>query len=303
MNFSGQTSTAVVHGTSTILGQTPYTYPCTVTNGVCTNADVNYAARGSGELVSETGANNVTNYYWHYIIGDPAAGFAEEVYIQANGQGSTFDTATGLCSPTSMCSASFGVAGPAAVNVLAPNSTTNTGDGTANPNRVLVRMVLGGTWDAGTSTWTCDTSFCSEFIKGAYADKPKITQGINDPDFSSSFILDLSGIALSNNSTDLTLTDKNTAPTGASLTNVQSVIDTTTGSIISSFDMAHDSQTTFVTGGKYTYTPRTGGFNSPLGSNSSYVYVDGGYDPRTIDYAPYLDETVDNPWSYPTAKP
>ena len=284
MNFSGVTSTSIVQGSGTVLtGQTPFTpFPA---NGAV-----------AGEIVVDP-TNGLK--YWHYLMGDPASGFAEEVYIQAGG--GNFQTATNTCQQNTICSASGGSAAiPTNVNFLGSDSALN-GTATGNPNRVAVRMVLGGTWDPGTSTWTCDTSFCSEFIKSAYADKPKITQEINDPDFTSAFILDLSGIALTNNSTDLTLTDKNTAPTGSSLTNVQSVIDTTTGNTIASFDMAHDGQNTFVTGGKYTYTP--GGPVNTLGANGTYVYVDGGYDPKTIDYTPFLDETVSNPWAYPANKP
>lgn len=283
MNFSGVTSTSIVQGAGTnITGQSPFTpFPL--------------GGQVAGEIAIDP--NNGLRY-WHYLLGDPASGFAEEVYIRAGG---TIQSGTNRCQQNTICSASGGSAAiPANVNFLDSNSALN-GNATGNPNQVAVRMVLGGTWDPGTSTWTCDTSFCSEFIKAAYANKPKITQGINDPDFTSTFILDLSGIAFTNNSTDLTLTDKNTAPTGSSLTNVQSVIDTTTGNPIASFDMARDGQNTFVTGGKYTYTP--GGPANVLGANGTYVYVDGGYDPKTIDYTPFLDETVTNPWAYPANKP
>lgn len=278
MNFSGVTSTSIVHGTSGVGGQSPFTPT---------------GANQAGSFVTDP--TNGLNY-WHYILGDPATGFAQEVYIQATGGNS--------CGDNSICTASGGSAltptgasGGNPVNFLGSNSAVN-GTATANPSRVIVHQVLGGTWDAGTSTWTCDTAYCSEFIKSSYADKPKITEGINEPDFTSTFILDMSGIALSNNSTNLTLTDKNTAPTGSSLTNVQTVIDPTNASTIS-FDMAHDSQSTNVNGGKYTYTNGGG----TLGSSGNYVYVDGGFNPRTIDYTPFLDETVSNPWAYPDTKP
>ena len=183
------------------------------------------------------------------------------------------------------------------MDFLGPNSTIN-GNATANPNRVIVRQVLDGTWDAGSSTWSCDTAYCSEFVKSTYANKPKITEAINESDYTSTFILDMSAIALSNNTTDLTLTDNDTAPTGASLTNVQTVIDAITGNTFT-FDMANDSQSTYVNGGKYTYTNGTGLYQS----NGTYVYVDGGFNPKTTDFTPFLDETVSNPWAYPANKP
>jgi hypothetical protein len=221
--------------------------------------------------------------YWHYIVGDPATGFAQEVYIQATGSS---------CPQSTICSASGGSVGFGSVNVM------NSGPGTGNPNDILIREVMGGTWNATTSTWTCDTSYCDEFVKGAYADKPKMTQGINDPDFTSNFVLDMSNIAISNNSTAITLTDGSTAPTGSSLTNVQTVLDPNSSSTFA-FDMAHDAQLTNVNGGKYTYTTGSG----VLGANGHYVYVDGSFDPTTLDYSPFLDPTVNNPWSFPAGKP
>jgi hypothetical protein len=281
LNFSGATSTTVIQGIQPLGGQTPFTA-------------VN--ANQAGELVvdPDTGLN-----YWHYIMGDPASGFAQEVYIQAGG--SAFNTVNHLCGQETICSASGGVVTNGfdnRFNILGNNSGI-TGNGTGNPNRVILRQVLGGTWDATTSTWTCDTDFCSEFVKSAYADKPKITQGINESDFSSTFILDMSGVAMSNNSTDLTLVSKGSASTGASLTNAQTVKDPSTGEVISSFDMANDSQSTFVTGGKYTYVDGTG---SVLGANGHYVYVDGGYNLGSVDYTPFLDESdPSNIWTnFPT---
>jgi hypothetical protein len=273
LNFNGVTSTTVIQGASSITGQTPFTA-------------VN--ANQAGELVvdPDTGIS-----YWHYVMGDPASGFAQEVYIQAS--------ATTTCSQNNRaCSASAGSTADAInFNILGNNSTL-TGNGTGNPNRVIVRQIIGGTWDANTQTWTCDTSFCSEFIKSAYADKPKITQGINDTDFTSKFVIDMSGIALSNNTTDLTLVDQNSATTGASMINAQTVKDSA-GNVVATFDQAKDAQTSYINGGKYTYTNG----NGALGAGGTYHYVDGGYNLSTVDYTPFLDSTDANPWSFPAAKP
>ncbi len=272
MNFSGTTSTFIVHGNSFISGQSPFT-------PMGTN-------QATGESVIDP-SNGLR--YWHYILGDPASGFAQEIYIRGTGSS---------CSQSTICSASGGTVGFGSNNVLGSNSATVSGNGTGNPNNIIMRQVLGGTWNASTSTWTCDTAFCGEFIKASYANKPKITQGISDSDFTAKFILDMSGVAISDNSTALTVTDDSTGATGASLTNVQSVTDNQTGSVIS-FDMANDSQLTNVNGGRYTYTTGSG----VLGARGTYVYVDGGYNPANVDYSPFLDHSVSNPWAYPANQP
>jgi len=273
LNFSGTTSTSVIQGTTTITGQTPFT------PGVANQA--------TGEYVVDPSTGQG---YWHYIVGDPSQGFAQEVYIRATAQ---------FCADNSICSASAGSTGSApSFNLLGSNNTL-TGNGTGNPNDVLIRQVVGGTWNAATSTWTCDTSFCDEFIKSSYADKPEIIQGINTSDFTAKFILDMSGILYSNNSTSITAISGNASPTGASITNVQSVINPATGNVISSFDLSKDGQQTHVNGGQYTYTPGKG----TLGSGGNYVYVDGGYDLNNVDYTPFLDSVDSNPWTYSAGKP
>ena len=222
--------------------------------------------------------------YWHYVVDDPATGFAQDVYIRSTGATS--------CSQHTICSASGGTTAlGTSVNVLGANSAINSGNGTGNPNHVLIREVLGGTWDATSSTWTCDTGYCDEFIKDSYTNKPKITQGINDADFSSKFIIDMSGVALSDNSTPLTITDNSTGATGASLTNVQTVFDASTSSS-AVFDLANDGQQVNVSGGQYTYTTGTG----VLGANGTYVYVDGGFDPKALDYTPFRDPSQNFPF-------
>ena len=82
------------------------------------------------------------------------------------------------------------------------------------------------------------------------------------------------------------------------MTNLQTVIDPTSSSAFD-FDMAKDSQLIYVNGGKYAYTSGSG----VLGARGTYVYVDGNYNPSTVDYSPYLDNSVSNPWAYPGNKP
>ena len=273
MNFSGGTVDSIVHGSNGIPNQTPMT-------------DIGPGNGGETVIDPDTG-----QAYWHYIIGDPASGFAEEVYIRKGG----------VCyGGQGTCSASGGAEGvnlAVGINPFAPSATS--GNGTGNPNSVSVRMVLGGSWNAATNTWTCDTGFCQEFLKNTDVNKPKITQGVSDAEFSSKFVLDMSGIALSNSAANIAIIGGDAAPTGASLSLVQTLKDTSTGNVFNSFDLANNGQTTYVNGGQYRYV----GGSGRAGSSGTYVYVDGQYDPTTVDYSVFFDKTVDNPWAYPAFKP
>ena len=272
LNFSGTTSTTISVGGSSVGGQSPFT-------GVGPN-------EASGDYFIDP-SNGLG--YWHYLLGDPASGFAQEVYIRAS---------SSSCGQGTICSSSGGTTGFGSNNLLGANNTTSSGNGTANPNNVIMRQVLDGTWDGSTSTWTCDTAYCSEFIKDTYANKPKITQEMNDTSFATQFILDMSAISLSDDTTSLTVTNGSTGATGASLTNMQTVYDSTSSSVFS-FDMALDGEVTYVNGGQYKYTTGTG----RLGASGTYTYVDGSFNPMTIDYSPFLDDSVSNPWTYPANKP
>jgi len=264
LNFSGAPgSTSIAHGGGISGGQTPY-------------------STGSGtDPISGIS-------YRHQIIGDPATGFAQEIWIR-NG-GSCYGS-------QGTCTASGGLEGKFTGNVLV-GGNSGGGAGTGNPNQVLVRQVIGGTWDAGSSTWTCDTSYCDEFIKAAYADKPKITQGIASTDFVAKFVFDMSAIDYSTDSIVVTAVDGSSATTGASLINTQTAIDLGTGKTVASFDIFSDAQVSYIDGGRFRYSNGT----ARLSSNGTYSYVSGSYD-QNQDYSLFLDHAVSNPWSYPGSKP
>jgi len=264
LNFSGAPgSTTIFHGGGTSGGQTPY--------------------------LAGTGVDPISGLsYDHQIIGDPATGFAQEMWIRRGGS---------CYGGQGVCTASGGVEGFFTGNVLV-GGNAGGGAGTGNPNQVLVRQVIGGTWDAGTSTWTCDTSYCDEFIKAAYVDKPKITQGISSADFTAKFVFDMSAIDYSTDSTVVTAVDGSSATTGASLINTQTVVDLATGNTVASFDIFDDAQDSYIDGGRFTYANGT----ARLSSNGTYNYVSGFYD-QNQDYSPFLDHVVINPWSYPASKP
>ena len=274
MNFAGPTSTSIMHGDRGINGQTPFT------------------AMGPNEATGDYVIDPSNGLgYWHYVLGDPSSGFAQEVYIRAT---------SSSCGQFSTCSASYGLNSFGGNNVMGSNKDTVSGNGTGNPNAVIMRQVLGGSWDASTHTWTCDTGYCDEFLKSSYANKPKITQGIATTDFTAKFIADMSNVAISDSSTTLTVTNGSTGATGSSLTNTQTIIDPQSSDPIT-FDMANDVQSgqSSVSAGRYTYV--TGG--GVLGANGTYVYVDGGYNPSNVDYTPFLDPTVANPRAYPDTTP
>lgn len=264
LNFAGAPGgTTIAHGGGTSGGQTPY-----------------YAGSGVDPISGLS--------YAHQIIGDPATGFAQEMWIRRGGS---------CYGGQGVCTASGGLEGKFTGNVLV-GGNAGGGAGTGNPNQVLVRQVIGGTWDAGTSTWTCDTSYCDEFIKSSYADKPKITQGISATALTAKFIFDMSGIDYNTDSTVVTAVDGNAATTGASLINTQTVVDLATGKTVASYDIYDDAQDSYIDGGRYTYTNGT----ARLASNGTYTYVSGFYD-QNQDYSPFLDHGVSNPWSYPASKP
>jgi len=231
--------------------------------------------------------------YWHQIIGDPSQGFAVDVYI-AQGTGFLKSESGGRPSifPNNLANSSLEFQSGNGWNPLSPDSKL-TGNGTADPTRVVMRQILGGTWNALTSTWSCaGAEFCAEFLKDKLDRKPKISQTINDNSvgMSAYFELDMSNSTYSDNTTAGTI--------------VNTV--TFTGNNPGSFDLATDGQNSTVTGGRYTYSPGLGWVDGGGASGmatwdyqeGSYSYWDGSFDPLAIDSAAFRDATQ-NPWAGP----
>jgi hypothetical protein len=132
------------------------------------------------ELYTDPDTNMVM---YHLIIGSPSSGFSQEVFIRANGrtwEGGAGSAALGdgLCRSgfnwTSECNA-FDPLGGSHDNVF-------TGDATGDPTAVIMRQIQGGTWDSGTSTWSCGAGqdHCQQFLKASMSQKPIIDQTVRD---------------------------------------------------------------------------------------------------------------------------
>ncbi len=232
--------------------------------------------------------------YWHTIVGDPADGFAMESYISMSGISLNSDSG-GKPSDLFPMDTDLEVLSGNGWDPLGLDPTRSfdyTGNGSADPNKVIIRQVMGGVWDAASSTWSCGgASYCSEFLKGDLLTKPLISQTINDlpAGMSSYFLLDMSMLSYSDDTT------------AGTLVNTLTLTDVPSGD----FDMATDTQAgrSLVTGGRYIYTPcsnpAVSGGHCWQDANifdgtwdyqeGSYGYVDGGTDPLAYDWGLYWD--------------
>ncbi len=241
--------------------------------------------------------------YWHTIVGDPANGFAMESYVTRTGPGGTYPSNSG-----GKNSRFFGADADLEQfsgngwDPLGSDPTRNnphyTGNGTADLTQVIVRQVMGGTWNETTKTWSCSgAAYCSEFLKAELAFKPVITQEINDLNagMSALFQIDMSAI------------DYATDTVTAGLINTVTIDSAPVGN----FDMATNVQAghSSVSGGRYIYTPcanptfpwnncwqdadiSDGTWQYDTGT---YSYADGGFNVLDQDWASYLILNQ-NPW-------
>jgi len=158
-------------------------------------------------------------------------------------------------------------------NIRAQNVTS--GNGTANPNRVLVRQIV------------TDGEIMMEFLKDKYEYKPRVTQILVNPDLLILFDIDMRGVKYDD------------MVTASPIVNVQELTGANIPSSSVLFDMAVNSQNSTVTGGKYTYTTGAG-FG---GAEGSYSYTSGGFDQTAISWKDVFDANAVNPWSFEEAKP
>ncbi len=191
------------------------------------------------------------NNYWHIIVGDPANGFAMESYVPVSALLSPTGGKPSVFFPWDTDLEAVSGNGWDPLGLDPSRNFDYTGNGSADPTKVVLRQVMGGIWDAGTQTWSCGgEAFCSEFLKEDMAFKPKIAQTINDVPgmMTSYFELDMSSLGYNDDSTagtlqnTLTITDPDMP---AAYPNA------------GDFDMMTDRQAGYstVTGGRYTYTP------------------------------------------------
>lgn len=150
----------------------------------------------------------------------------------------------------------------------------DSGNGTGNPRRVLIRQIVN------------DGEIMMEFLKDKYLYKPRISQILIGPDLTAMFDLDMR---------NSTYDDDTTAGV---MTNIMQLWGEGTPPDSAMFDPVSQGQEVIINAGQYTYTDGAG-FG---GAEGTYDYADGGFDHLGIDWASYLDPTVDNPWSFEDSK-
>lgn len=270
-------------------------------------------------MIYEMGTVNGQRYI-HQVIGDPAAGFAMEIYIKVVGGGgrdmgpvtfevmdsggSVGDTVAPDCSNNWY----FNGTGPCSGNNADPlraNDPDFTGSGTGNPTSVEMRMVMGGSWDALTSTWSCDAVDCSEFIKDELNKKPKITHKIIDDELNSEFIVDMSGLDYASTgigfdsasevafSNIQTITGPNAYGTEGDFSMVSIAGSDNVAIVVGSgIVSAGENISTSVTAGRYTFTPGAGwNVGYTVYERGVYSYDDGGFDHTGVSWIDYCDAT------------
>ncbi|HHM06393.1 MAG TPA: hypothetical protein ENJ19_11750 [Gammaproteobacteria bacterium] len=209
--------------------------------------------------------------YFHVIVGLPPGpgedGFAHETFIQV--QDGTTACGNTYCPYAGGSYNAFSGSGDAPLSA----DLTLTGNGTADPTKVITRQVI------------VDSAMglTQEFIKSSFTAKPKITQSVVSSDLSTSFTLDMSNSGYSDLSTPGTMTN---------------TLTFTDPAIPGGFDAATiPSSGIQITGGRYTYTG-PGQWDSSGFTPGSYSYWDnGGFDTSTAQWSSFRDD-AQNPLSY-----
>lgn len=238
--------------------------------------------------------------YYHMIVGDPASGFAQEVYIRAGVSAPGFITG-GSCTGPGTCDegtsapigSDFSSSGgrgsdnnPVISNAFFPleQNPTLSGNMSGNPTRVQMRQLL------------VDGDLTLDFVKDRYLEKPSISNTIEDAEFRSVFSMDSTGNLYTNDQTPSVVTNT-VEHLGTDLP--PDVRPPGGGPSSAFFNMETDAENSVVTAGRYTWTPGTG----PGQSIGTYNYVDGGGHNPAPNWNSFFDHRETNPWSYPDNRP
>ena len=249
--------------------------------------------------------------YWHQIIGDPEQGFAMELYIKQGGGALLSEGSGGRPSNFPLENVLYrkdldvqSGNGWDPLGLNPANDFKTTGNGTGTPTQVVMRQVLGGTWDSVTKTWSCGgAEFCMDFTKAALDTKPRITQMVNDAsqEFSALFDLDMSSISYTDISKAGTLINTLTlpefVPKGPTVPMTGSRGNSNNFDNGGSFNNDIDAQNSTVTGGRYTFSVgggwtnngRDDGYQTWNFEEGSYSYADGGFDHLGQTWSSYFD--------------
>jgi len=246
-----------------------------------------YLRNGSfelGEVVTDADGNE----YYHMITGSLADGFIQDVYIARDAtQPYTWSngmmTSNGVGTVSASGGASdFGVGGNY-MNPLGTNlDTINSGNGSANPTKVIMRQIVN------------DGEIMMEFLKDKFNGKPKISQMLNAPgDITQLFDIDMRNITYSDASSAAPVVNQ------MWLGGVDVPTDGGFFDVIAGPGEPTGTSTQSITAGQYIYTDGVGF----LGSEGSYTYSDGGDMNLNQNWESFFDYTEANPWSYDTNRP
>jgi len=206
--------------------------------------------------------------YYHVIVGLPEDGFAQEFFMATStfyqGGSGTSSLGDGICR---YGSGSYAISQCNMGDALGQtHDNVFTGNGSGDPRSIMIRQVMGGTWDSGDGTWSCapGDEFCLEYTKDNFLTKPKTTMTIRDP---TQFMQSYFEVDLSNS--DYT---QNTV-----LGSIVNTMQITSPEVIGAdFDMDIDANIDWlnVSAGLYTFTG-TGPTNATL---NPYDYFEGSFD-------------------------
>jgi len=246
------------------------------------------------ELVTIDGVS-----YWHQIIGDPAKGFALEVYIREKPSlAGSAGTELGLLSDSGGRPSNFpGSIYRQDMDVVAGNGWDplgmgslrdfkDTGNGTADPTKIIMRQVMGGTWNSVNNTWSCGSAeFCMTFTKSSLSQKPRITQTVNDAaqGLTAFFDLDMSNSNYTDNTTAGNIINTLAFSKGdegfKKAAGFNMATDEGQVRITAGGRMETEGQNIRLTGGRYTYEAGRGWIDPGIDSGyQTWEYEEGGYD-------------------------
>lgn len=217
--------------------------------------------------------------YYHVIVGDGLAdqGFAQEAYIRvgsgqpfADGHESSSSRGRGFKDSSDWRSCAEGKAvSDACANGWDPlrnAASAFTGNGTANPERVIMRQVLK------------DGGLVDTFEKTSFALKPKLTQTLTTPGLSAVFSLDMS------NSDYKASTTADNATRGIMINTLRLInpqIPAGAGDF-GGVGATAQTQNSVVTGGLFTWEP---GADADFGfSNGTYTYDGDKFDVNAMNW-------------------
>lgn len=215
------------------------------------------------ELVINQGVS-----YYHVMIGQPNTEIAQEYYIAvATLPNGGLDCCWSNGAPFSASSGEFNGGNDVIKGWIDPLAPTvglgGSGSGTGNPERVIFRQVI------QSQDLTQETS------KLSFLNKPTVNQTLSSAQMESLFKFDMS---------NSTYQDSTTIGV---MTNRIKLFDSNQPTPFLDFDVASNAQSSKLNGGTYTYTPGI----DKVGSNGSYQYKEGNYDPRPIDYRVFSNTT------------